>query len=64
VDAMITEGPMLIEWPERFRPLLPEERLWIELEHVADEQRQLRFLAHGRRYDALLNQVRQVVVGA
>jgi len=31
--------------------LIPKERLWINLDHIAEEHRQMRFNAHGKRYD-------------
>jgi len=63
-DEMMLQGPLLIEWAERVVELMPPERMWVDLEHVAEEQRQMRFRATGARYDALLEQLRQAVVGA
>jgi tRNA threonylcarbamoyladenosine biosynthesis protein TsaE len=64
LDWMLMQGPLLIEWPDRMRELIPADRLWVKLEHVAEEQRQMRFQARGARYDALLDSIRQSVVGA
>ena len=63
LDTMLAQGPLLIEWPEHMQKLVPHQRLWIDLEHVAEQQRQMRFRARGNRYDALLDRVRQAVVG-
>jgi tRNA threonylcarbamoyladenosine biosynthesis protein TsaE len=53
----------LIEWPERAAALLPEERLWILLRHVAASKRLLQFSARGARYEHLLQQFRQRAFG-
>jgi tRNA threonylcarbamoyladenosine biosynthesis protein TsaE len=58
LDAMLAQGPLLIEWPERMNGLVPGERLWINLEHVAEEERQMKFQARGSRYGELLNVIR------
>jgi tRNA threonylcarbamoyladenosine biosynthesis protein TsaE len=63
LDGMLAQGPLLIEWPERFQELIPAERLWINLDHIAEEQRKMRLQAHGVRYDALLAEMRQAAFG-
>ena len=56
-------GPLLIEWAERIEKILPRECLWVTLEHVSEEHRQMRFVARGKRYDALLTNLRQSMFG-
>ncbi|MBM3179519.1 MAG: tRNA (adenosine(37)-N6)-threonylcarbamoyltransferase complex ATPase subunit type 1 TsaE [Chloroflexi bacterium] len=63
LDAMLAEGALIIEWPERLGNLIPAERLWINLEHGAEEHRQMRFNANGGRYDELLDGIRQSMFG-
>lgn len=63
LEAMLEEGTLLIEWPERLGALVPAENLWISLDHVAEENRQMIFHAHGSRYDRLLNGVRRSMFG-
>ena len=53
----------MIEWPERLGNLIPKERLWINLDHMAEEHRQMRFNANGKRYDELLEGIRQSMFG-
>lgn len=62
-DAMLTEGALIIEWAERMGHLIPKERMWIKLEHIAEEQRQMVFNANGKRYDELLEGIRQSMFG-
>jgi tRNA threonylcarbamoyladenosine biosynthesis protein TsaE len=63
LDSMLDEGPLLVEWAERIESILPRERLWIQLEHAGDEQREMRFHAEGKRYDAFLSDLRQLFGG-
>ena len=63
LDSMLAQGPLLIEWPERMDGLVPDERLWISLEHIAEEEREMKFKATGQRYDHLLEVVRRAAYG-
>ncbi|PWH12203.1 MAG: tRNA (adenosine(37)-N6)-threonylcarbamoyltransferase complex ATPase subunit type 1 TsaE [Anaerolineae bacterium] len=54
LDAMLTQGPLLIEWPERIQPVLPAEHLWIHLGYLDDTRRQLTLRATGQRPQQLL----------
>jgi tRNA threonylcarbamoyladenosine biosynthesis protein TsaE len=53
----------VIEWPERARELLPQQRLWILLRHVKGNRRILQFSACGTRYEALLRAFRKQAFG-
>jgi tRNA threonylcarbamoyladenosine biosynthesis protein TsaE len=64
LDSMLAQGPLLIEWPERMEQLIPEERLWIQLEYVDEEVREMRFKSTGKRYDDLLEVIRLATYGA
>ena len=63
LDTMLAQGALLIEWPERLDGLVPPEHLWIELEHVDEEDRKMNFKARGRRYDELLDVIRHALGG-
>lgn len=63
LDSMLAEGPLLIEWPERLKELIPPERMWVDLTHMAEEQRGLRFNSSGKRYDDLLEHIRHASFG-
>ena len=63
LDAMLDEGPLLIEWAERIAQILSPERLWVSLEHLGDEQRELRFRAEGKRYDDIVHELRLSLFG-
>jgi tRNA A37 threonylcarbamoyladenosine biosynthesis protein TsaE len=63
LDAMLSQGPLLVEWPERMNGLVPPERLWIHLEHTGAEEREMKFHASGSRYVELLEVVRRAADG-
>ena len=63
LDSMLAQGALLIEWPERMDGLIPTERLWVNLEHIDDEERQMKFKATGKRYDDLLEVIRHGTFG-
>ena len=62
-DLMLVEGALIVEWPERITSVLPDEELRINLEHIGEEQRQMRFKAKGSRYDHILAELQQVLFG-
>ncbi len=64
LDSMLADGALIIEWPERIPGLIPAEHLWVQLEHVDEEEREMKFKASGKRYDDLLNVIRQALGGA
>ena len=63
IDDMLTQGSLLIEWPERVQEILPDERMWISFEYIAEENRQMLIKAEGSRYDDLLMELRQGMFG-
>jgi tRNA threonylcarbamoyladenosine biosynthesis protein TsaE len=63
LDSMLAESALIVEWPERMAGLIPAERLWVNLEHVDDEERAMKFNAQGRRYIELLAVIQQAMAG-
>jgi tRNA threonylcarbamoyladenosine biosynthesis protein TsaE len=63
-DSMLIQGPLIIEWPERIEGLVPVEHLWVELEHMDAEEREMKFRSFGKRYDHLLEVIRHAAFGA
>ena len=62
-DIVDDGGAIMIEWPERIDYLLPEERLLIELRHISETRRGLRFKAAGDGPTELLQKFRQSAFG-
>jgi tRNA threonylcarbamoyladenosine biosynthesis protein TsaE len=63
LDLMIESGALVIEWPERILPALQEDRLWVTLRWMADEQRGMVFMPHGKRYEGLIAEFRRRTFG-
>jgi tRNA threonylcarbamoyladenosine biosynthesis protein TsaE len=63
LDWMLSEGALVVEWPERVQAILPNDALKIYLDAVAEEQRQMRFNARGIRYDRVLAQLQRTMFG-
>ena len=38
-ERMLQKGAMVIEWAERIEPILPRDRLWIDMKYIDEEQR-------------------------
>lgn len=64
LDDLMVQGPLVVEWPERVEPVLSAERLWAYLEYESEEHRTMRFTAEGRRYEHMLDCLRQAIYGA
>ena len=57
-------GPVMVEWPDRVLAVIPQDRLWVNLEWVDDVRRNLRFEATGLHYERLLRKFSKVAFGA
>ncbi|NOQ39941.1 MAG: tRNA (adenosine(37)-N6)-threonylcarbamoyltransferase complex ATPase subunit type 1 TsaE [Anaerolineales bacterium] len=64
IDAMLDQGPLLVEWADRIEEALPEEYLWINMRFINDEQRDFIVHARGDRHKNLLERFREEVYGA
>ncbi len=63
LDNLLESGPLVIEWADRIQEVLPADRLWIVLNWVDYEQRDLMMTAKGLRYHDLLLDLRKQVFG-
>mgnify|MGYP006309985187 FL=1 len=63
-ERMLAGGPLVIEWPERIREILPEEHLWIGLEYTAVEHRAMLLSPQGKRFEKMVEKLRQKLYGA
>lgn len=59
----VPETVSLVEWPERHMGLFPQDRLWVHMRILDEYRRSLVFQAQGDRHEALLNQLRQELLG-
>ena len=56
-------GPVIIECPEKIEPVLPRQRLWVELRILEPTRRNFIFEASGKRYEQLLEKFRGISFG-
>lgn len=63
LEILIEQGPLVIEWAERIEGVLPEERLWVQLRWIEENQRDLVFQARGERYQGMVGALRRQVFG-
>ena len=54
----------VIEWPDRAGPLLPDDRLEVKLEHIADTKRRIVVAATGPRSAQFVEELRASVISA
>jgi tRNA threonylcarbamoyladenosine biosynthesis protein TsaE len=62
-DVLLTEGAFMVEWPEHISEWLPEDHLLIEMEHMDETRRKLRFTATDDRSTELLKAFRLSAFG-
>lgn len=62
-ERMLARGPMLIEWAELIEPILPKERLWINMKYIDDEVRSFTLLPQGKHYIDMAANFRQKCFG-
>lgn len=63
-EALEGGGVTVIEWPDRAGDQLPEDRLDVRLEHIAESKRRVVLEATGPRSRALIEGIRGDVAGA
>ncbi len=63
MDEMLDKGALVVEWPERIVSVLPAERLWISMDFIEVEHRQLLLKTSGERYDGILADMRVHLFG-
>jgi tRNA threonylcarbamoyladenosine biosynthesis protein TsaE len=63
LDTMLAQGALVVEWPERVPEILPTERLWVKLEYIDDQQRQMTFSAIGKHYEHMIAELRLKLFG-
>ena len=62
-ERMLQKGPMLIEWAEQIEPILPKERLWINMKYIDEDIRSFALKPVGKRYNAIAAEFRRLSFG-
>jgi len=63
LDSMLDQGPMVVEWAERVKSVLPDNGLWVQLNYIDEVQRDLIFSGRGQYYADLLSRFRKLIYG-
>ena len=58
-DYLYGSGISLIEWADRARNFLPDNRLTVELYHLEEAKRRIVLRPHGRRFTTLLAEFKE-----
>lgn len=64
LETMLASGPLVIEWAERMQNILPADRLWIQLEYLDENRREISFTASGARSEILLHEIQKSSFGS
>ncbi len=62
-DVLEGSGAVMVEWPERIQPMLPEDRLWVKMSYVSETRRKLHITAAGGRSAELLEAFKKSAFG-
>jgi tRNA threonylcarbamoyladenosine biosynthesis protein TsaE len=57
-DYLYGRGLCVIEWAEKGLSVLPAEYLLVKIDYLTDNERKFEFIAHGKRYEKLLSQLK------
>lgn len=63
LDALVENGPLVVEWADRISNVLPQERIWIAMHWVDTNQRDMMISARGKRFERMLVEFRKKVFG-
>jgi len=62
LEAMLSEGPLLVEWADQIMEALPGEHLLIHMEWLTEELRRMVITYQGHRYRRMLNHLKEGMV--
>ncbi len=62
-NRMLVQGPIVIEWAERIRGVLPENYLWIGLKYTGMGHRAMLLTPEGKRYQDMIEHLRRKIYG-
>jgi len=62
-ERMLQKGPVLIEWAEQIREILPRENLWIHMKYISYEIRSFTLQPTGKRCSQITAEFRRLCFG-
>jgi len=60
---MLSQGPIVIEWPERIQESLPKRYLWVKLTFTGMEHRAMLLTPSGKHYESIIENIRRKLYG-
>ena len=63
LEAMLSQGPLLVEWADRISQALPADHLWFRMRAINEEQRDFIVQARGERHQEILGLFREDIYG-
>ena len=63
IDAMLNQGPLVVEWAEKIKPALTAEGLWVHMKHIDEDQRDMIFSASGSHFEEMIARLRKLFYG-
>jgi tRNA threonylcarbamoyladenosine biosynthesis protein TsaE len=63
IDEMLSSGALIVEWAERIQSALPGEFLAVEMSWADEEQRNMVFIPHGKKYEELAADIKGQLFG-
>jgi len=62
-NRMLSQGPIVVEWADRIRAILPQDYLWISLEYTGVEHRAMMLTPNGIHYQNIIEDLRRKLYG-
>jgi tRNA threonylcarbamoyladenosine biosynthesis protein TsaE len=63
IDEMLASGALIVEWAERIQSALPEDFLAVEMSWADEEQRNMVFIPHGKKYETMAAEIKGQLFG-
>jgi tRNA threonylcarbamoyladenosine biosynthesis protein TsaE len=60
-DYISDKGVCVIEWAEKAGPLMPQERLSVNLSYLGELERELEIIPEGSRYEMISRQIAETL---
>jgi tRNA A37 threonylcarbamoyladenosine biosynthesis protein TsaE len=61
LDALLAEGPLVVEWAQKIITSLPKDHLLVKMSHMQEELRRMKFTANGNYYEDLLSSLQEII---
>lgn len=61
LDALLADGPLVIEWAGKILESLPPNHLLLQLNWMQEEHRRMKIVANGQRYENLVSALRESI---